>query len=88
VDLSNSENYYNWEIAKKKKKDLLKQIEYRKVKLKFGEIPSKNDMNKVYDVLNKNAFKEHYVIIHCTHGNSRTGYTVAYYLCKRFQLKV
>jgi atypical dual specificity phosphatase len=88
IDINCSDNYYTFDICKKKNRDLLKNVEYKKVKMRFDELPHKSDMNKIYEVMNKHLFKGHYTIIHCTHGVNRTGYAIAYFLCKKFQMKV
>lgn len=89
IDLNYSDGgYYSWEWLLRKNKELLSSIDYRKIKLMPKELPSKDKLNKVYDVLNKNVFKkDQVVLIHCTKGINRTGHAICYFLCKRFEMK-
>lgn len=51
-------------------------------------IPRKSDLNKLYDIINKNSTKkDFYTLIHCFNGLNRTGYLICFYLCKRLGLK-
>jgi len=88
IDLNrNDSGYYNWDWTQWRNKALLGKIEYRKIKIGTKEIGNKAQLNKVYDVLNKNAFKKDQIIlVHCTRGINRTGHAVCYFLCKRFEL--
>jgi len=87
IDLNLSDRgYYSWDITYRKNKDLLRNVEYRKIKINYGEIPDKSVLNKVYDVLNKNFFKDHLIAVHCTHGINRSGYAICDFLCKRFKM--
>ena len=89
IDLNFSDGgYYDWNYLEKKNKELLKNIDYKKIKIDSKEIPSKATLNKVYDVLNKNVFKkDNVVLVHCTKGINRTGHAICYFLCKRFEMK-
>jgi len=88
VDLNrNDSGYYSWDYNQWRNKELLGKIDYRKIKIGTKEIGNKTQLNKVYDVLNKNAFKkDQIVVVHCTRGINRTGHAVCYFLCKRFEL--
>ena len=88
VDLNrNDSGYYNFDWAQWRNKDILGRIEYRKIKIGTKEIGNKAQLNKVYDILNKNVFKkDQVVLVHCTRGINRTGHAVCYFLCKRFEL--
>lgn len=87
IDINASDSgYYNWDYLYRRNKDLLKGIDYRKVKFRYDEVSNKATLNKVYDVLNKNLFKDHIVIIHCTRGINRTGHALCYFLCKRLEM--
>jgi len=65
----------------------VKDIDYRVVKVGDEEVLAKGALNKVYDVFNKNMFKDNIVLIHGTRGINKTGHAVCYYLCKRLELK-
>lgn len=89
IDINGSDNrYYNWEYLCKHNKELLKNVEYKKIKFRYDEVSNKTTLNKVYDVINKNQFKkDNIVIIHCTRGINRTGHAVCYFMCKRLEMK-
>lgn len=88
VDLNFSDGgYYTWEICRRKNKELFANKEYFKIKIEYGNVPTKKMCNRVYDILNKNLFKNHIVAVHCTYGVSRTGYLVCDFLCKRLEMK-
>lgn len=88
VDINLLTSYYHWDNIYAENHELLKKIEYRKVKVPFNELPLKKEMERIYDVLNRHAFKNHYVLIHCTHGINRTGYAICYFLCKKYNMPV
>mmetsp|Transcript_29876 Transcript_29876/g.27356 ORF Transcript_29876/g.27356 Transcript_29876/m.27356 type:complete len:212 (+) Transcript_29876:227-862(+) len=90
MDLNFSNNsYYSWRITYKKNKALLSGVEYRKIKFgTFDDLPDKSSINKAYDVLNKNFFKNTIIAVHCTRGVSRTGYAIIYFLCHRMKWKL
>ena len=87
IDISYSDNYYNFDRTKSEN-SILQDIEYKKIKVRFNEIPHKSEMNKIYDLINKNIYKDHLIVIHCTYGVNRTGYAICYFLCKKFQISV
>lgn len=88
IDINFSNSYYNFYNLKKKFKNELSGIEYLKIPLTPKEIPSRKELNRIYDILNKNISKKQYIIIHCTNGVVRTGYVLVYFLCKRFEYSV
>jgi atypical dual specificity phosphatase len=73
---------------KKHYKEELFGVEYLKIPFTPKEIPSRKEVNRVYDILNKNISKKQYILIHCTHGVNRTGYVLIYFLCKRYEYSV
>lgn len=88
IDLSETDSgYYNWDTLWEKNEELLEKIEYKKLKFGLEEIPTRTMLNKAYDILNKNLFKDQIVIIHCTRGVNKTGHAVAYFMCKRLGMK-
>jgi atypical dual specificity phosphatase len=88
IDLNFSDGgYYTWDICQRKNKDILGKKEYFKIKIEHGQIPNKKTCNRVFDILNKNLYKDHIVAIHCTYGINRTGYLVCDFLCKKLKMK-
>lgn len=64
-------------------------MDWRKIKFgTFGDLPDKGSINSVYDVLNKNFFKDTIIAVHCTRGVTRTGYAIIHFLCKRLNWKL
>lgn len=88
IDINYSNKYYNFYYLKKKYGEQLFGIEYIKIPLKPKELPTRKELNRIYDILNKNISKKQYILIHCTHGVSRTGYVIIYFLCKRFEMSL
>ena len=88
IDINYSNTYYNFNYLKKKYKDELFGVEYIKIPLTPKEIPSRKELNRIYDILNKNISKKQYILIHCTNGVNRTGYVLIYFLCKRYEYTV
>ena len=86
VDMTSSE-HYNWDDLVSNHEQLLGKIEYRKVKIQEGSVPRKKEIEKVFDVLNRHAFQDHSVILHCTYGGDLTGYATSYFLCKKYSMK-
>ena len=87
LDINYSNKYYNFFRWQKKNKDFA-YVDYIKIPLVPKEVPTRKDLNKIYDVLNKTISKKKYLLIHCTNGVARTGYVLIYFLCKRFGMKV
>lgn len=88
IDINFSQMYYNFNKLKKYYKNELFGIEFIKIPLVPKEIPSRKELNRIYDILNKNISKKEYILIHCTNGINRTGYVVVYFLCKRYEYTV
>ena len=88
IDINFSQMYYNFNKLKKYYKNELFGIEFLKIPLVPKEIPSRKELNRIYDILNKNISKKEYILIHCTNGVNRTGYVLVYFLCKRYEYTV
>lgn len=86
IDINYSKSYYNFYYLQKKFKEELFGVEFIKIPLKPKELPSRKELNRIYDILNKNISKKQYILLHCTNGVNRTGYVIIYFLCKRFEM--
>jgi atypical dual specificity phosphatase len=85
IDLNRSFDYYCFDEVKREC-PLLAETNYIKFKLENAAVPADEVVDDVFEVLLSAQEKNEVVVIHCFNGINRTGYIVANFLCKFFNI--
>jgi len=85
IDLNRSFDYYCFDEVKREC-PLLAETNYLKFKLQNAAVPDDTVVDDVFECLLSAQEKNEVVIIHCFNGINRTGYIVANFLCKYFNI--
>jgi len=85
IDLNRSFDYYCFDEVKREC-PLLAETNYLKFKLQNAAVPDDTIVDDVFECLLSAQEKDEVVVIHCFNGINRTGYIVANFLCKYFNI--